>query len=135
MRALLEKVYSREGYVVRAASTVSEAEAMFDAEVWLLVLDYSLPDGTASDLLRTLLRGGEVLPPTFLLSADLDAVDELELSCFDAVRAKPCSIGDLRGIARHLMHERHRRRSGVRLSVDAQTSLLEADGEADESQG
>lgn len=60
----------KQGYAVTAASTQSEAESLWQAGAFdLVILDVSLPDGSGYDLCRTIRQTSQV-PLIFLTAAD-----------------------------------------------------------------
>ncbi len=85
--ASLCALFEHEGYAVRAAATMLEARARFDASVDLVLLDWRLPDGEGVELLRAW-RATRVETPVLMVTARADVVDKvvgLELGADDYV--------------------------------------------------
>lgn len=70
LRSGLTFALEKQGYAVTAASTQSEAEALWQTDTFdLVILDVSLPDGSGYDLCRTIRQTSQV-PLIFLTAAD-----------------------------------------------------------------
>lgn len=70
LRSGLTFALEKQGYAVTAASTQAEAEALWQAGAFdLVILDVSLPDGSGYDLCRRIRQTSQV-PLIFLTAAD-----------------------------------------------------------------
>ena len=70
LRSGLTFALEKQGYAVTAASTQAEAEALWQAGAFdLVILDVSLPDGSGYDLCRMIRQTSQV-PLIFLTAAD-----------------------------------------------------------------
>lgn len=70
LRSGLTFALEKQGYAVTAAATRAEAESLWQAGVYdLVILDVSLPDGSGYDLCRKIRRTSQV-PLIFLTAAD-----------------------------------------------------------------
>lgn len=70
LRSGLTFALEKQGYAVTAASTQAEAEALWQAGAFdLVILDVSLPDGSGYDLCRSIRQTSQV-PLIFLTAAD-----------------------------------------------------------------
>ncbi|MGN0686273.1 MAG: response regulator transcription factor [Gemmiger sp.] len=70
LRSGLTFALEKQGYAVTAASTQAEAEALWQAGTFdLVILDVSLPDGSGYDLCRSIRQTSQV-PLIFLTAAD-----------------------------------------------------------------
>lgn len=70
LRSGLTFALEKQGYAVTAASTQSEAEALWQTDTFdLVILDVSLPDGSGYDLCRIIRQTSQV-PLIFLTAAD-----------------------------------------------------------------
>ena len=70
LRSGLTFAMEKQGYAVTAACTRAEAESLWQADAFdLVVLDVSLPDGSGYDLCRAIRRTSQV-PLIFLTAAD-----------------------------------------------------------------
>ena len=114
---MLEALLENAGYTVIAATSCSEGRAvLMQREIDALVADYSLGDGTASDLVRGL---GDRRPRVSLVLSGFDASEDVARTLeagFDAHLVKPTSIDLLREL---LTEGLRRSRSGIRLKPEA----------------
>lgn len=114
---MLEALLETAGYAVIAATSCSEGRAVLtERDVDALVADYSLGDGTASDLLRGL---GDRRPRVALVLSGFDASEDVARTLeagFDAHLVKPTSIDLLREL---LAEGLRKSRSGIRLRPEA----------------
>ncbi len=94
---MLEALLDAAGYTVITATSCAEGRAVLrEHDVDALVADYSLGDGTASDLMRDL---GDRRPRVALVLSGFDAHEDVERTLdagFDAHLVKPTSIDVLR---------------------------------------
>jgi DNA-binding response OmpR family regulator len=112
---MLEALLETAGYTVIAATSCFEGRAvLMKREVDALVADYSLGDGTASDLVRGL---GDRRPRVALVLSGFDASEDVARTLdagFDAHLVKPTSID----LLRELLSEGLRKSpSGIRLTA------------------
>lgn len=112
---MLEALLEAGGYTVLTATSCAEGRAvLMDRDVDALVADYSLGDGTASELLRDL---GDRRPRVALVLSGFDASEDIARTLeagFDAHLVKPTSID----LLRELLAEGLRKSpSGVRLAT------------------
>jgi len=114
---MLEALLESDGYTVITATSCAEGRALLmDRDVDALVADYSLGDGTASELLRGV---GDRRPRVALVLSGFDASEDIARTLeagFDAHLVKPTSIDLLREL---LAEGLRKSRSGVRLSAAA----------------
>jgi two-component system response regulator RegX3 len=97
----------REGYAVRTAADVAEAEAELERNVDLVVLDIMLPGGSGVDLCRRL-RAARNFVPVILLTArdsEVDVVVGFEAGADDYV-PKPFSTAALVSRVRAMLRRR-----------------------------
>jgi two-component system response regulator RegX3 len=97
----------REGYAVRTAADVAEAEAELERNVDLVVLDIMLPGGSGVDLCRRL-RAARNFVPVILLTArdsEVDVVVGFEAGADDDV-PKPFSTAALVSRVRAMLRRR-----------------------------
>lgn len=110
---MLEALLDAAGYTVITATSCAEGRSLLmEREFDALVADYSLGDGTASDLLREL---GDRRPRVALVLSGFDASEDVTRTLdagFDAHLVKPTSIDVLRET---LAEGLRRSPSGVRL--------------------
>lgn len=114
---MLEALLDSAGYTVLTATSCAEGRALLnDRDVDALVADFSLGDGTASDLLRDL---GDRRPRVALVLSGFDASEDVNRTLaagFDAHLVKPTSIDVLRDA---LAEGLRKSPSGVRLASRA----------------
>jgi len=114
---MLEALLEAAGYSVITATSCAEGRALLmDRDVDALVADFSLGDGTASDLLRDL---GDRRPRVALVLSGFDANEDVERTLeagFDAHLVKPTSIDVLRDL---LAEGLRKSQSGTRLAAGA----------------
>ena len=72
---VLSNFLRKEGHTVLSAYTLSEAEALFDPSVSLIILDVMLPDGSGLDFLRSIRYVSNV--PVIVLTALADDYTKL----------------------------------------------------------
>ena len=136
IRGLLMSVLAVEGFEVRSAVTVREAQALLQHDSPdLVILDLGLPDGDGADLLQR--TRGMAAPPVVVVSARHDEAQKIALldAGADDYLVKPFGVGEL--LARVRVALRHR---GTRvtaavtryvadgLAVDLEQRLVEVDG-------
>ena len=111
---MLEALLEAGGYTVITATSCAEGRALLmERDVDALVADYSLGDGTASELVRDL---GERRPRVALVLSGFDASEDMARTLeagFDAHLVKPTSIDLLREL---LAQGLGKSPSGVRLA-------------------
>jgi DNA-binding response OmpR family regulator len=97
----------REGYAVRTAANIGEAEAALQLTVDLVVLDIMLPGGSGVDLCRRLRAARNVVPVIMLTArdAEIDFVVGFEAGADDYV-AKPFSTAELASRVRAMLRRR-----------------------------
>ncbi len=128
---MLEALLDAAGYTVITATSCAEGRALLnEREIDALVADFSLGDGTASDLLRDL---GSRRPRVALVLSGFDASEDVTRTLdagFDAHLVKPTSIDVLRET---LAEGLRRSPSGVRLASLRSDSVptAEATGTSD----
>lgn len=114
---MLEALLDATDYTVITATSCAEGRAILrDRQVDALVADYSLGDGTASDLLQGL---GERRPGVALVLSGFDASEDIARTLeagFDAHLVKPTSIDLLREL---LADGLRKSQSGTRLASGA----------------
>lgn len=112
---MLEALLETAGYSVLTATSCAEGRALLmEHDVDALVADYSLGDGTASELLRGL---GARRPRVALVLSGFDAREDIERTLeagFDAHLVKPASIDLLKEL---LAKGLRKSESGVRLAT------------------
>jgi two-component system KDP operon response regulator KdpE len=138
IRGLLMSVLAAEGFEVRSAVTVREAEALLQHDSPdLMILDLGLPDGDGANLLQR--TRGMHSPPVVVVSARHDEAQKIALldAGADDYLVKPFGVGEL--LARVRVALRHR---GTRITaavtryvsdglvIDVEQRLVEADGTA-----
>lgn len=100
LRTLYELTLLREGYLVDAAATVQEAQALLVQQSFdLVITDMRLPDGTGIDLLkgvRAQQRRERCIVITAYGSAE-NAVESLKAGAFDYL-TKPVDLKQFRGV-------------------------------------
>ncbi len=111
---MLEALLAMAGYTVITATSCAEGRALLqERQVDALVADFSLGDGTASELMREL---GDRRPRVALVLSGFDASEDIDRTLeagFDAHLVKPTSID----LLRELLAEGLRRSpSGIRLT-------------------
>jgi len=138
IRSLLLSVLTVEGFDVRSAASLSEAQALLQHDSPdLVILDLGLPDGDGSALLRTI-RGTRAAP-VLIVSARHDEAQKIALldAGADDYLVKPFSVTEL--LARMRVALRHRgtlvapattRYGAGRLRVDLERRSVEVDGVA-----
>jgi DNA-binding response OmpR family regulator len=127
---MLEALLDSAGYTVITATSCAEGRAILkDHEIDALVADFSLGDGTASELLRDL---GDRRPRVALVLSGFDASEDVARTLeagFDAHLVKPTSIDVLRDA---LAEGLRKSPSGVRLKTGVDDSTPKV-GAADTS--
>jgi DNA-binding response OmpR family regulator len=112
---MLEALLEAAGYSVITATSCAEGRALLmERDVDALVADYSLGDGTATDLLRGL---GDRRPRVALVLSGFDASEDVARTLeagFDAHLVKPTSIDLLREL---LAEGLRKSKSGTRLAT------------------
>ena len=115
---MLEALLEAAGYAVVTAASCAEGRALLmSRRIDALVADYSLGDGTASDLLRGI--GDDRRPRVALVLSGFDANDDIARTLeagFDAHLVKPTSIDLLRELLAQGLRDSE---SGVRLAEGA----------------
>jgi len=100
LRTLYELTLLREGYLVDAAATVQEAQALLGQQSFdLVITDMRLPDGTGIDLLKVVRaqqRRERCIVITAYGSAE-NAVESLKAGAFDYL-TKPVDLKQFRGV-------------------------------------
>jgi DNA-binding response OmpR family regulator len=129
---MLEALLDAVGYAVITATSCAEGRSLLmEREIDALVADFSLGDGTASELLRDL---GDRRPRVALVLSGFDASEDVTRTLaagFDAHLVKPTSIDVLRAT---LAEGLRKSPSGVRLasrSDDDSVPTAEATGTSD----
>ena len=129
---MLEALLESAGYAVITATSCAEGRALLmSRRVDALVADYSLGDGTASDLLRGL---GDRRPSVALVLSGFDASEDVARTLeagFDAHLVKPTSIDLLREL---LAEGLRKSESGIRLAAGAVAEVVRS-AAAKESRG
>lgn len=137
IRGLLLSVLTVEGFEVRSAVSLSEAQALLlHDRPDLVILDLGLPDGDGSALLQSV-RGTRAAP-VVVVSARHDEAQKIALldAGADDYLVKPFSVGEL--LARMRVALRHRgtlltpattHYDVGRLSVDLERRAVKVDGE------
>jgi DNA-binding response OmpR family regulator len=119
---MLEALLEAGGYSVITATSCAEGRAhLMSRRIDALVADYSLGDGTASDLLRDL---GERRPRVALVLSGFDANEDIARTLeagFDAHLVKPTSIDLLREL---LAEGLRKSESGIRLAAGAVADVI-----------
>lgn len=119
---MLEALLEATGYAVITATSCAEGRALLmSRRIDALVADYSLGDGTASDLLRDL---GESRPRVALVLSGFDANEDVARTLeagFDAHLVKPTSIDLLREL---LAEGLRKSESGIRLAAGAVADVI-----------
>ena len=137
LRAALEELLHREGYVVQKAANYLEARGGLDANIDLVMLDVGLPDGDGVNLCKCWRSEGVQTPILFLTAKDeeLDIVRGLDAGGNDYV-TKPFRMQELLSRIRALLRGRNTvdsviSRSGITLdksrlqaSRDGETLIL-----------
>ena len=128
LRGVLRSALEREGLVVRATASGSEAVRAFGAEPPdVLVLDIGLPDADGRDVCQALRARGVTCPVLFLSARD--AVPD-RISGFtaggDDYLTKPFALGELLARVKALL----RRGGGDDVTRDAASMLLDPAGHA-----
>ena len=137
LRAALEELLHREGYVVQKAANYLEARGGLDANIDLVMLDVGLPDGDGVNLCKFWRSEGVQTPILFLTAKDeeLDIVRGLDAGGNDYV-TKPFRMQELLSRIRALLRGRNTvdsviSRSGITLdksrlqaSRDGETLIL-----------
>jgi two-component system KDP operon response regulator KdpE len=138
IRGLLLSVLAVEGFEVRSAVSLSEAQALMQHDAPdLVILDLGLPDGDGADLLRRARTA--MSPPVVIVSARHDEAQKIALldAGADDYLVKPFGVGEL--LARIRVALRHRgmpakaaltRYAVGSLSIDIERRLVEVDGSA-----
>jgi two-component system KDP operon response regulator KdpE len=136
IRGLLVSVLTVEGFEVRSAVTVREAQALLQHDSPdLVILDLGLPDGDGADLLQR--TRGMPSPPVVVLSARHDEAQKIALldAGADDYVVKPFGVGELLARVRvALRHRGTRIRAAVThfaadgLIVDVEQHRVEVDG-------
>jgi DNA-binding response OmpR family regulator len=123
---MLEALLADAGYTVITASSCAEGRLLLkERDVDALVADFSLGDGTASELLRDL---GDRRPRVALVLSGFDASEDVERTLdagFDAHLVKPTSIELLRET---LTEGLRKSPSGVRLKAGKEKAKGKATG-------
>ena len=123
---MLEALLEDAGYTVITATSCAEGRALLkERDVDALVADYSLGDGTASELLRDL---GDRRPRVALVLSGFDASEDIARTLdagFDAHLVKPTSIDLLREM---LTEGLRKSPSGVRLKTEKEDAKRNAEG-------
>lgn len=119
LRNALQELLSREGYEVVTASNLRCAYAAMNADIALVMLDVSLPDGDGVDLCRLWRGEGIVMPILFLTAKDeeMDVVRGLDAGGNDYV-TKPFRMQELLSRIRALLRRNQNAavsRSGITL--------------------
>jgi two-component system KDP operon response regulator KdpE len=138
LRALLRNSLALEGFRVRAAASLADAEALLEHDPPdVVVLDLGLPDGDGSDLVRRVRRASAM--PILVVSArhvEAQKVALLDAGADDYL-TKPFGVAEL--LARLRVALRHRgtalapavtRHELDDLRVDLETRRVERDGAA-----
>ena len=136
IRGLLQSVLSVEGFEVRSAVSLSEAQALLEHDTPdLVILDLGLPDGDGGELLRRWPAATRL--PVVIVSARQDEAQKIALldAGADDYLVKPFSVGEL--LARMRVALRHRGQTLSRaqthyavdkLAVDLDQRHIEVDG-------
>jgi DNA-binding response OmpR family regulator len=121
---MLEALLDDAGYTVITATSCAAGRALLkERDVDVLVADYSLGDGTASELLRDL---GDRRPRVALVLSGFDASEDVERTLdagFDAHLVKPTSIELLREMVTEGLRKSP---SGVRLKTEKENAAAAA---------
>ena len=133
LRAALEELLHREGYVVQKAANYLEARGGLDANIDLVMLDVGLPDGDGVNLCKCWRSEGVQTPILFLTAKDeeLDIVRGLDAGGNDYV-TKPFWMQELLSRIRALLRGRNSADSVIsRSGITLDKSSLQAsrDGE------
>ena len=133
LRAALEELLHREGYVVQKAANYLEARGGLDANIDLVMLDVGLPDGDGVNLCKFWRSEGVQTPFLFLTAKDeeLDIVRGLDAGGNDYV-TKPFRMQELLSRIRALLRGRNSADSVIsRSGITLDKSSLQAsrDGE------
>ena len=133
LRAALEELLHREGYVVQKAANYLEARGGLDANIDLVMLDVGLPDGDGVNLCKCWRSEGVQTPILFLTAKDeeLDIVRGLDAGGNDYV-TKPFRMQELLSRIRALLRGRNSADSVIsRSGITLDKSRLQAsrDGE------
>ena len=133
LRGGLSELFTREGYVVIAASCAKDAREKLNGAVDLIVLDVGLPDGDGVSLCQQWRGAGVAVPILFLTAKDeeFDVVRGLDAGGNDYV-AKPFRMMELLSRIRALLRSGRGRpaalsRSGI--EVDQERMQVRKDGE------
>ena len=133
LRAALEELLHREGYVVQKAANYLEARGGLDANIDLVMLDVGLPDGDGVNLCKCWRSEGVQTPILFLTAKDeeLDIVRGLDAGGNDYV-TKPFRMQELLSRIRALLRGRNSAdsvisRSGI--TLDKSSLHASRDGE------
>ena len=104
LRDGLTELFVREGYMVTVAANVTEARANISAEVDLIILDVTLPDGNGVSLCQEWRSQGVTTPILFLTAKDeeFDVVRGLDAGGNDYV-TKPFRMMELLSRIRALL--------------------------------
>jgi two-component system, OmpR family, KDP operon response regulator KdpE len=136
IRGLLLSVLAVEGFEVRSAVSLSEAQALMQHDSPdLVILDLGLPDGDGADLLRRVRTGAS--PPVVIVSARHEEAEKVALldAGADDYLVKPFGVGEL--LARIRVALRHRgtplratltRHAVGNLNIDLDSRLVEVAG-------
>ena len=102
----LEYALRREGFAVRTARSVEEAERALGADMQyeLLLLDVTLPDGSGFGICERIRRSGSRIPIIFLTAADEETsiIRGLDMGGDDYI-TKPFRLGELTSRIRALL--------------------------------
>ena len=132
LRAALEELLHREGYVVQKAANYLEARGGLDANIDLVMLDVGLPDGDGVNLCKCWRSEGVQTPILFLTAKDeeLDIVRGLDAGGNDYV-TKPFRMQELLSRIRALLRRNQKEVTVTRSGITLDKGKLQAsrDGE------